>query len=124
MIERLPEVVNGNAALVRRGRFLTTTILIEVGEEAYLVEIEGGRIAAVIRGPQVMPRWSFALRAPRDAWAGFWEAHPAPGYHDLFALMKGRRLRVEGDVKLFMTHLRYVKEVLGALRAGPRAVAS
>ena len=116
MIEDLPAVVNGNAALVRRGRFLTTTILIEVGAEPYLVRVDEGRIEAVMRGPHVMPSWSFALRASSEAWAAFWEPRPAPGMHDLLALVKARLLRVEGDVKLFMTHLRYVKEILGALR--------
>ena len=118
MIEKLPDVVNADAALVRRGRFLTTVILIEVGEEAYLVRIAEGRIDSVSRGPHVMPRWSFALRAPSDAWAAFWTPRPAPGYHDLLALMKSRLLRVEGDAKLFMAHLRYIKEILGALRPG------
>ena len=31
MLEHLKEKVNGDAALTRRGRFLTTTFLIEVG---------------------------------------------------------------------------------------------
>src|SRR5512144_1073621 len=34
MIESLPQRVNGDEALVRRGRFLTTTFLLEVGPAA------------------------------------------------------------------------------------------
>ena len=34
MIERLFELVNADAALVRRGRFLTTDFLVEVGDDA------------------------------------------------------------------------------------------
>ena len=32
MFERLPELVNANAALVRRGRFLTVTFLVQRGD--------------------------------------------------------------------------------------------
>src|SRR5215813_8431490 len=48
---RLPELVNGNADLVRRGRFLTATFLVTSGETQYLVRVVEGRIARVERGP-------------------------------------------------------------------------
>ena len=50
MIERLSELVNVDEALVRRGRFLTTDFLVEVGETPYHVSVERGRIASVTRG--------------------------------------------------------------------------
>ncbi len=36
MIEMLKERVNGDAGLVRRGRHLTTTFLLEIGKTAWL----------------------------------------------------------------------------------------
>ena len=116
MIETLPERVNGDAALVRRGRFVDTTFLLEVGATAWLITIDRGRIAEVAKGPFVMPRWTFALRAPEDAWRRFWAADPEPGFHDLFALIKHRLLKAEGDLHPFMSNLFYFKGVLGALR--------
>jgi hypothetical protein len=46
MIERLFGLVNADAALVRRGRFLTTDLLVEVGGETFHVSLQEGRIAA------------------------------------------------------------------------------
>ncbi|MDX1432622.1 MAG: hypothetical protein R3286_09255 [Gammaproteobacteria bacterium] len=121
-ITRLPELVNGDAWLVHRGRFLDVTFLVEVGDDAYLVRIRAGRIDAVERSRSVMPRWTFALRASKEAWSTFWQPAPPPGYHDLVAMMKFRHLRLEGDQYPFMTHIRYFKDVLGRLRArGPGA---
>jgi hypothetical protein len=116
MIETLKERVNNDAALVRRGRFLTTTFLLEVGATPWLVSIFEGRIAAVTRGPFVMPSSSFALRAPEEEWRKFWSPRPPPGSNDLMALIKRRVLRAEGDLHTFMANLRYFKEVLGKLR--------
>jgi hypothetical protein len=116
MIEALKERVNGDPALVRRGRFLTTTFLLEVGATAWLIAIFEGRIMSVTRGPFVMPSWSFALRAPAEEWDKFWSKRPPAGSNDLMALIKRRVLRAEGDLQVFMAHLRYFKEALAKLR--------
>ncbi len=121
MIEALAARVNGDAALVRRGRFVQTTFLLQVGEVPWLITIDGGHVTSVVQGPFVMASWTFALRAPADAWARFWAADPEPGFHDLFALIKQRLLKAEGDLHPFMANLFYFKGVLGALRAEPRA---
>ena len=120
MIETLPGRVNGDAALVRRGRFVQTTFLLEVGEKAWLVTVDRGRIAEVRKGPFVMPCWTFALRAPAVAWARFWTPDPEPGFHDLFALIKQRLLKAEGNLHPFMANLLYFKGVLESLREGGR----
>ena len=118
MIETLVQRVNADAALVRRGRFVTTTFLLAVGDQDWLVTIQNGRVVQVTKGPFVMPRWTFALRAPSEAWTRFWSAEPEPGFHDLFGLIKRRLLKAEGDLHPFMANLFYFKSVLGALRDG------
>ena len=115
----LPDLANANAALVRRGRFLEATFLLEVGEEAYLIRIHRGRLEAMQPGPHVQPRWSFALRASAAAWAAFWQALPPPGAHDLIAMLKSGDLRLEGDQHPFMANLRYFKELLALPRPAP-----
>jgi hypothetical protein len=117
MIEDLKDKVNADEGLVRRGRFLSTTFLLEVGTTAWLITIADGRVATVTRGPFVMPSWSFALRASEEEWTKFWSARPQPGSHDLMALIKRRTLKTEGNVQVFMANLRYFKEALAKLRA-------
>jgi hypothetical protein len=121
MIETLKDKVNADAGLVRRGRYLTTTFLLEVGSTAWLISIFEGRIAAVTKGPFVMPSSAFALRAPAEEWEKFWSRRPPPGCNDLMALVRRRALKAEGDLQVFMANLRYFKEALGKLRAGAAA---
>ena len=78
MIEALKQRVNDDEALVRRGRYLTTTFLLEVGRTAWLIAIFEGRIVSVTSGPFVMPSSSFALRASEEEWAKFWTSRPPP----------------------------------------------
>ena len=117
-IGRLPELVNRDPWLVHRGRFLDVTFLVEIGDEPYLVRIREGRVVSVEHSRSVMPHWTFALRASKDAWSTFWQPTPPPGYHDLVAMMKFGHLRLEGDQYPFMTHILYFKDVLERLRAG------
>jgi hypothetical protein len=49
-MDRLKDRVNQDTALTRRGRFLTTTFLIEVGSAQWLVSIVEGKIASVTQG--------------------------------------------------------------------------
>ena len=117
-MEQLARLVNADERLVWRGRYVHTTFLLEVGDQAWLLRIDAGRVAAVVRGPFVMPAWTFALRASRENWALFWQEVPPPGSQDLFALVKRRALRIEGDLQPFMSNLLYFKAVLAVMR-GP-----
>ena len=116
-VEGLGALANDKPWLVRRGRFLDVTFLLEVGDAAYLVRIHRGRVEAVDKGPFVMPRWTFALRASQDAWATFWQPIPPPGFHDLIAMIKTRALKLEGDQHPFFANLLYFKELLALPRA-------
>ena len=120
-LARLPALVNGDDAAVRRGRFLSITFLLGIDDVEYLITVSEGRIASVERGPFLMRPWRFALRATGEAWLRYWEAMPAPGYHDLFAMKKRGVARVEGDIVPLMTHLRYVQDVITAPRRAARA---
>ncbi|HCW16369.1 MULTISPECIES: hypothetical protein [Achromobacter] len=117
ILNRLADAVNRQERLVWRGRHLNTVFLLERGTHAYLITVAAGRIQAVRQGPFVMPRWQFALRASAEDWAQFWRPLPPPGYHDLMALVKFRRLRAEGDLYPLMSNLLYFKDVLACPRA-------
>ena len=116
MIERLPELVNHDAVLVRRGRYLCLDILIEIGAVPYYVSIAAGRIARLDRGPLLMRSWALAFRGPEDAWRQFWQPFPPPHFHDIFALAKSGQFRIEGDVHPLMANLLYFKDMLAAPR--------
>jgi hypothetical protein len=116
MLEALKERVNQDAGLVRRGRYLTTTFLLQSGDASWLVSIFEGKIVSVARGPFVMPSSAFALRASEVEWQKFFLAKPPPGSNDLMALVRRKVLKAEGDLQVFMAHLRYFKEALAKLR--------
>jgi hypothetical protein len=116
MIDSIPKHVNTDANLVWRGRFVDTTFMIAIDETYYLVRIQEGRVTKVTPGPFITPDYSFALRASRAVWEKFWQPLPPLGFTDVFALVKQKLMRVEGDIHPFMANLLYFKDVIAAPR--------
>ena len=114
MLDNLAERVNGDANLVRRGKAVNTTFLIQIDTADHLVTVRDGKITGIKPGPFITPNYSFALRAPRDAWEKLWSPKPIPGFTDIFALVKKKLLRIEGDLHPFMSNLLYFKGVIAA----------
>ena len=129
LTDRLDALRNADDPLVAQGRLVRTTMLVDAGDQAAIVTISGGGVTAIRDARRlVMPSWTFALRAPEQEWEQFWEPAPRPGHHDLFALLRRKQLRLEGDIYPFMSNLLYFKALLALPRtasaaATPAAVA-
>jgi hypothetical protein len=115
MIENIAALVNDNPAIVRWGRGMNETFMVEVGEQQYFFAVNDG-LLSVEEGPFAMRSWKFAIRAHRESWEKFWQKTPAPGWHDLFALLRRGDVKFEGDQRVLMAYLLYVKLVLAAPR--------
>ena len=115
MIEDLAELVNRDPAIVRWGRRMNETFMIEVGDTQFLLTVRDGKLQ-VEKGPFTQRAWRFAIRASGESWEKFWQKTPAPGWHDLFALLRRGNVRFEGDQRVLMAYLLYVKLVLAAPR--------
>ena len=51
MLDHLPDLVNANEPLVRRGRFFSCTFLVGIGATDWLIKISNGRVASATSGP-------------------------------------------------------------------------
>jgi hypothetical protein len=120
VIEAIPGLVNDDPAIVRWGRHMNEIFMVEVGDQQFLLSVREGRIESVAKGPFVMRAWRFAIRARTGCWEKFWQKVPAPGWHDLFALLRRGDVAFEGDQRVLMAYLMYLKLVL----ASPRKLAA
>jgi hypothetical protein len=116
-LDRLPVLVNEDAALVQRGRFVRLAFGLGLGDSPYAVVIEAGRIAAVEPGPFLLRPLAFLINGSEAGWRGFWAPLPPPHHHDIFALAKLGAFRIEGELLPLMQNLLYFKAVLAAPRA-------
>ena len=115
MIESLAGLVNRDAAILRWGRRMNDTFMVAVGDDQYLLTVREGRLE-VEKGPFSQRSWRFAIRASKECWEKFWQKTPEPGWHDLFALLRRGDVAFEGDQRVLMAYMMYVKLVLAAPR--------
>jgi len=120
--EQLAMLLERDAALIHRGHLLDVDCLLGSTEQAYHVSIRAGRITGMAPAPVLMRSWTFGYRATPQAWTAFWQPMPKAGWHDLLSLTKRGEATLDGDIKPFMTHLQYFKDVL-ALPRGMGGVA-
>lgn len=116
LFEKLPELVNTDTDLVRRGAWCQARIAVFIGETPFYITIADGRITAFERGPALMRSWQFVVKGTAEAWRDFWQPVPEPKASDLFALIKRGVASVEGDLHLFFAHLQYMKDLLAKPR--------
>ena len=116
MLDRIKDIVNADPWLQRKGRWVDTVFMVEAEAERWRLTVKAGRIEAIESGPFVMPASELSFRASLAEWTEFWQPAPKPGHNDVFALLRRRVLRVEGNLQPFMANLFYFKGVLEAPR--------
>ncbi len=116
MIEKLPELVNSNAALVRRGRWTNAVMLLGIGDQSWLITIREGRIVSCVRNTLRISAFDFSITGDEEAWRKFWRQTPPPMHHDLHALLRIGAIRLEGDIDMLLANMLYLKIMLETLR--------
>ena len=116
-IERLPDLVNGDAGLSFRCRAMTLDFALASGRDRFYMQVREGRVEPVARGSQILRSTALAFAAEPETWLAHWQPVPGPREYDLFALVKDERLSIEGDMRVLMRHLQNLKDILAALRA-------
>ena len=117
MIENIAQKVNDDAALLRRGRFVSLDFLVGVGDTDYVVAVREGRIVSVEERRLPTHTGVFSVRADEAAWGAHWQAMPRRGRHDLFSMVADGAATFEGDLLPLMQNLQYFKDVLASPRA-------
>jgi hypothetical protein len=112
VIEKLKDLVNEDAALVQRGQWFTADMLVEIGDDRHIVKIRSGRIEEIAPADLLAMDYDFAIRAPADAWAEFWKPVPKPRHHDVMALIREGKMRIEGDLEKMLANMLTLKLML------------
>lgn len=93
------EVLNADPEMSLHGRdAFDENFLIGIGEEHFLVDIQGGQVQDV-RTPGLDDAWSFGVVGDREAWEQFVEEVPPPHHNELFASFY--RTAVKGEPGYF-----------------------
>jgi hypothetical protein len=111
-LARMQHRLHETPHLLRLGRLFSDTVLLEVDGAEFYLTFRDGRLEGIAEGPSRKTPWRFALRSDADALSRFWAPLPAPGFHDIFGLVKIGRGRIDGDILALVKNLRFFKEFM------------
>lgn len=111
-LKTMQEALNGTPHLRRLGRLFSETVLLGVDEDEYYLTFEKGELVDISEGPSRKTPYRFSYHTDKDALQKFWEPLPAPGFHDIFGLVKIGRGRIAGDILVLVKNLRFFKEFM------------
>jgi hypothetical protein len=116
LLAAIPEIVNADAVLTRRGRFLTADVHVGVGALGFLLPIREGRAGLIQPATGLMRPWTFSVRASGSDWLQHWEDPAKAGWYDILGMKKRGAVTIEGDLTPFLQNLQFMKDVLASPR--------
>jgi len=119
LFAHLPDLLDADTELRRRGRWVDVDCRVDVGTEPFHLTIRAGELAGLERGPRLMRAVAFSIRGTDEAWQRHWHRVPEPGWHDLFALTKRGAAAIDGDLRPLLQNLQYFKDLLALPRRWP-----
>ncbi len=115
-LKEMQAQLNATPQLLRLGRLFTETVQLRVDGDEYYLTFDKGQLTQIAEGPSRKTPYRFALITDADALTRFWQPRPAPGFHDIFGLVKIGRGRIEGDILALVKNLRFFKEFMALAR--------
>jgi hypothetical protein len=115
-LNNMQQRVNDDSALVHRGRFVTLTFTLGIGETDYLIDIAAGKITHIRQRHLPTDSGVFAIRASSDSWHRHWQPVPPRDYHDIFAMLAKDYISIDGHLTPLMQNLQYFKDVIASIR--------
>lgn len=122
--ERYKETVNADPEMEVRGHDkFDQNFYVEIGDERFLVEMDGGKVQDVVPNPGMNDRWSFGVEGDREAWEEFVQETPPAFNHEIIAsnyrtAVKDEEghLELTGDNKKIFQNLRAFQRALDLMR--------
>ena len=108
--------VNGDPALVHRGRWVNLTFTLGIEDIDYLITIQKGKIINIRQRRLQTTAGRFSIRADAPSWRKHWQKIPQRDYHDLFAMLAKDIVNIDGDLVPLMQNLQYFKNLISKNR--------
>ena len=117
VIENLKNKVNKNTNLIKRGRWINLTFILGVNEKEFIFKIVDGKISSIFKKKVDTEFGIFKISSSLENWEKHWLKIPPRDFHDLFAMLSKKLIKLDGDLKPLMQNLQYFKDLIASNRA-------
>ncbi|MDO8212219.1 hypothetical protein [Conexibacter sp. CPCC 206217] len=108
--------LNEDPEFLINARLWNVGMKLRVGEQAYLVQIEDGKVARFTDEPDQFDTWTISIGGPEDGWEKLLEPVPPPFYQDFFGAFFRHDFEMGGDLASLYASYGAVRRLLEVLR--------
>lgn len=117
ILEEFRRLSDGDPELRAHGAHYSCTYLLDMQDLVFLVRMDRGVVRDLVTDPPRGTPHDFAIRGDAETWREFRRGAPAAADGVLWAAALPSGMRMEGNLRLLMHHLRCVARQLELLRA-------
>ena len=117
LIENLKNKVNKNTILIQRGKWINLSFVFGVDEKEFIFKIVDGKINSISQKKVDTEFGIFKISSSLKNWERHWLKIPPRDFHDLFAMLSKKMIKLDGNLKPLMQNLQYFKDLIASNRA-------
>ena len=116
VIENLKNKVNKNTNLIKRGRWINLTFILGVNEKEFIFKIVDGKINSISQKKVDTEFGIFKISSSLENWEKHWLKIPPRDFHDLFAMLSKKIVKIDGNILPLMQNLQFFKDLIASNR--------
>ena len=115
MFDAFRKVVNADPTLSRLGRYYSVHFTLSIDQQSWHFDVQDGALVSLSTESDNLA--AFVLTLDANSWEEFGKPAPAPGYHDISAMIDQRHARLSGDLFPWLANMTFVKSIIRHLRS-------
>ena len=115
-IKNIKKSVNSKTELVNKGKWVTLKFVLGVNEKDFIFTINSGKIVSIEKRKVDTDTGLFKISASLNSWQKHWLNMPPRDFHDLFAMLSKKVVKIEGNILPLMQNLQYFKDIIASIR--------
>ena len=116
LIKNIKKLVNNNTQIICKGRWVNLKFILGVDSEDFIFEINCGKIISIEKRTVDTKTGLFKISASLTSWKKHWLYMPPRDYHDLFAMLSKKIIKIDGNILPLMQNLQFFKDLIASNR--------
>tara|TARA_Y100001970_G_C13596586_1_gene538129 strand:- start:148 stop:516 length:369 start_codon:yes stop_codon:yes gene_type:complete len=116
LIKNIKKLVNNNTQIISKGRWVKLKFILGVDAEDFIFEINCGKIVSIEKRTVDTKTGLFKISASLTSWKKHWLYIPPRDYHDLFAMLSKKIIKIDGNILPLMQNLQFFKDLIASNR--------
>ena len=116
LIKNIKKSVNNNTQIISKGKWVNLKFILGVDDKDFIFQINCGKIVSIEKRTVDTKTGLFKISASLISWKKHWLHMPPGDYHDLFAMLSKKIIKIDGNILPLMQNLQFFKDVIASNR--------